>query len=358
MCVNCFDTCNGNILSDRCVRYTGEDIPLLGIKKNDPVSLVEKAVIEKLLGFADGSKIKPSGITLGCDFLKTLLGSKDQTLVNLIQMLVDANCSLRTLITQVQTAQNQATTFDVACLEGLGANPSRDQVLQAAVKRLCTLAADVTAIKGDYVKASQLNTLVQQYLTTQAPQNVVVQQYTKMVPHVAYEYYGPLANFDATGKGLSASGFDKVYLCNGLNGTPDKRGRVAVGAVANVPGAALDAEVDPALPANAGNNWALKQKFGKNGIHIGVEHLPPHTHPVIDPGHTHITKSGWTLHSATDGAGRGLDNDRHDAVDFDLKTNDGLQSSPTGITIGATGAGQPLTNVQASIGALFIIHLP
>jgi hypothetical protein len=42
-----------------------------------------------------------------------------------------------------------------------------------------------------------------------------------MVPYSVLEYYGPLNNFDVTGKGLGD--WDKVYLCNGLNSIPIKR---------------------------------------------------------------------------------------------------------------------------------------
>ena len=48
-----------------------------------------------------------------------------------------------------------------------------------------------------------------------------------MVPYTVVEYYGPLTYFDNTGAGQGD--WDRIFLCNGLNGTPDKRGRVAVG---------------------------------------------------------------------------------------------------------------------------------
>ena len=93
-----------------------------------------------------------------------------------------------------------------------------------------------------------------------------------MVPYVAYEYYGPLTNFDGSGIGIPANGFFKVYLCNGLNGTPDKRGRVAVGAIQNVPGGPLDAAVNP---SNAGNpNYALYTTAGANTVTLITSQIP------------------------------------------------------------------------------------
>jgi microcystin-dependent protein len=117
-----------------------------------------------------------------------------------------------------------------------------------------------------------------------------------MVPYVAYEYYGSLANFDGSGIGIPANGFFKVYLCNGLNGTPDKRGRVAVGAIQNVPGGPLDAAVNP---ANVGNpNYALSGTTGANTITLITSQIPVHTHnaTVVASGtvgdHTHIVMGG------------------------------------------------------------------
>lgn len=344
MCVNCFQPCNGTITSDRCVQYTGEDIPLLGIKKGDQLSVVEQKIVEALLDTLDGTSIKPSAVTLGCTFLTDLFGTKEKTLLNLLQLALDANCSLRTLITTVEQKVDSSVSFDVSCLSGLSASPTRDQVLQAALVKLCAVATDVAAIKADYVKASQLSGLIDQHLT----QNTggTVQYYNRMVPNVAYEYYGSLSNFDSTGKGLSAAGFDKVYLCNGLNGTPDRRGRVGVGAVSGVPGAALDSEVDPSLAQNAGTNYTLKQKFGKSFVKLTLSEMPSHTHGVTDPGHAHTTGDQVGI---SDNA-----NDRNVMVPGGASTG----RSVTGISIQSAGSSAAHENRQPSMGAYYIIHLP
>ena len=98
-----------------------------------------------------------------------------------------------------------------------------------------------------------------------------------MIPFTVLEYYGPLTNFDGTGAGITALGFDKIYLCNGLNGTPDKRGRVGVGAVDSVPGGPLDAAVNPAA-STFNPNYAVYDVGGANSVALITSQLPAHSH--------------------------------------------------------------------------------
>ena len=45
--------------------------------------------------------------------------------------------------------------------------------------------------------------------------------YSVMIPYAAMPYYGDLNYFSVTGAGLTGTMWEKVYLCNGNNGTPD-----------------------------------------------------------------------------------------------------------------------------------------
>jgi hypothetical protein len=58
-CSNCFNGC-AEIVSDQCVRYTGVDVPLLGIQHGDSLSYVEQALITFLTAALDGTGIKPT----------------------------------------------------------------------------------------------------------------------------------------------------------------------------------------------------------------------------------------------------------------------------------------------------------
>jgi len=355
-CTDCFNGC-GTPVPDTCVRYTGADIPLLGVETGDPLSKLEEEIVNKLVEYSTGQGITLSDLTIDCDFIKDLLGCcEDKTLVNVIQALITASCTLKELVDALDAIVNTAFVFDTSCLTGLPVNPTRDDILQALLVKVCSMSTTLDTIAGDYVRATDLDSLISQYLATNTN---TTQQSSKMVPFVAYEYYGPLSNFDGSGAGLSASGFNRVFICNGSNGTPDKRGRVAVGAVQNVPGGALDSAVDPSLPANVGTGYVLNQKFGQSFVSLNITQLPAHTHAVNDPGHIHPFARFWS---------RAINYGNGNSVPVlqiqqgnNLVQPTGDNSSTiavTGITIGSTGGGTAHENRQPSIAANFIMYIP
>jgi microcystin-dependent protein len=201
-----------------------------------------------------------------------------------------------------------------------------------------------------------------------------------MVPYVAYEYYGPITNFDGSGIGIPANGFFKVYLCNGLNGTPDKRGRVAVGAIQNVPGAPLDASVNP---ANAGNpNYALYTTAGANTVTLITSQIPAHTHNATVvasgsvPDHTHIIMGGGGP-GESGGVPTALqvaanDNGANNTTSYKIKPanvqvhNSGISSAsgagPVSLSVsvanGNAGGGGSHPNIQPVIAAYYIMYIP
>jgi len=56
ICSNCYNGCV-ETTSDQCVRYTGVDVPVLGIQTGDSLSYVEQALITFLTSTLDGSGI-------------------------------------------------------------------------------------------------------------------------------------------------------------------------------------------------------------------------------------------------------------------------------------------------------------
>ena len=346
-CTDCFTGC-AEITADKCVKYTGDDIPSLGICSGDSLFEVENIFISTLTSIITGAGIAPN-VTLSCSLLTNLLNGGDITLSSLFQIYASAICTLDSEITALQNIVGTSSSFNTSCLTGLPSNPTRDQILQAVLNQVCNNTASITAIANDYVKASQLNTLIQQYISGASSS---VQQNTKMVPYVAYEYYGPLANFDSGGVGITSAGFQKVYLCNGNNGTPDKRGRVAVGANVNIPGPSLDSAVNPSLPANSGYGFSLNTKLGEYTHTNTIAETPAHTHTTNDPGHSHPVPIGddYTGSGVSPYMGSGQIEHPH--------PNNTTLSATTGITIGSTGSSQPHNNVQPSIGCLFIMYIP
>jgi hypothetical protein len=185
-----------------------------------------------------------------------------------------------------------------------------------------------------------------------------------MVPFVAYEYYGSLDNFDGTGAGIPGNGFYKVYLCNGLNGTPDKRGRVAVGAIVDVPpiGIGLDPAVNPSNPANP--NYALLDTDGSNSVVLVTPQLPAHSHTssastsvsITDPGHAHfvnyLNKNGGDGNNVL-GSEAGSNNRATTSATTGISA-----TATTIVQVDSTGSGEGHANIQPVIAAYYIMYIP
>lgn len=296
-CSNCFGGCS-EIVSDRCVKYTGIDVPVLGIQNGDSLSYVEQALITFLTSVLDGSGIVPiideDDI---CTLVHTYLSEcEDITLNNIITVLLKTICDLQrqttVIVDQLTVLEGNytiPTCLSTTALAGTHA------ILQAVITKLCAndtiLTALVLNISTNYVALADLNGLIQDYLDTISTTTMM---YNRMIPYVAVEYYGPLDYFNASGKGTGV--WDKIYLCNGMNGTPDKRGRVGIGCTDMLGTLALDAAVDPANPNNP--TYSLTSpgnstKGGANVITLAQAQMPIHSHtatytPVV-ASHTHYT---------------------------------------------------------------------
>lgn len=109
------------------------------------------------------------------------------------------------------------------------------------------------------------------------------------------EWFGDIAaNFDNTGKGLAGKPKQGWQICNGLLGTPDKRGYIPRGAT-DVPSQGA-AAVDPALGTAAVNTFS-------GGIEktIAQNNLPDYILPIYQDSHSHTT---WTTSRNNEGGNR------------------------------------------------------
>lgn len=106
------------------------------------------------------------------------------------------------------------------------------------------------------------------------------------------------SNFDTAGLGTSAE-FSGWAICNGLNGTPDLRGKFIVGTINNTPNSgapALAANVDP---SNGHPNYSVASEGGTTKETLTTSQIPSHNHggstssagahnhTITDPGHIH-----------------------------------------------------------------------
>jgi microcystin-dependent protein len=301
----------------------------------------------------------------------------------IFQALTRAVCSLQTQVTAVAadiTALN--ADYTIGCLTGVTASSDTHAIVQAIINKLCATIVELDALElnvdTNYVKLADLDALIADYIASSSGGSSI-QQYLKMVPYVAYEYYGPLTNFDGSGIGIPDNGFYKVYLCNGLNGTPDKRGRVTVGAIQNVPGAPLDASVNP---ANAGNpNYALYSTAGSNTVTLITSQIPVHTHSatVVASGsigdHTHIIMGGSgpggapapnALQVAANEKGDGGNASYKMSIASSQVHNSGITSAsgagPVSLSVavsnGNAGSGGAHQNIQPVVAAYYIMYIP
>jgi microcystin-dependent protein len=293
-CSNCFNGCP-EIVSDKCVKYTGLDIPVLGIKNGDSLSYIEQSLAGFLVSCLDGTGIKPdlnvtgsSGIS--CELVSQYLPDcGDLTINDFIVALIKAACNLQNQIDDItDTLETLNADYSIECLEGVTVSSGTHAILQAVITKLCEVEGSVEALAliltTNYVAIADLNDYIQAYLDSISTNGYK----NRMVPYTVVEYYGSLGVFNGAGVGTGL--WDRIFLCNGQNGTPDKRGRVPVGAIVGViGGGALNAAVDPGITGNP--NYALFDVAGLNMITLASSQMPTHTHlftPAVPTPHFHF----------------------------------------------------------------------
>ena len=386
-CTNCFNGCT-EITSDKCVRYTGADIPELGIQNGDTLQLVEQALAQYIISALDGTGIKPAiDPSIICSTVSVNLPTCGEfTITDLITALIKSTCDLQESI--------DATVVDIAdinaelgvlnapysvpdCIEGTVDNESTHSVLQALLVNFCAL---VISIPNTYVSLSGpggINEIINQELEDIGLTGPNTKQYTKMVPYVAYPWFPTtaiLANFSSTGAGIAGSEYENIYFCNGANpGVPDLRGRVLAGVTTGMLGNSLPADVNP-LINTLNPNYTQGVSFGANYITLDTPQLPPHNHTattvvrIEDPGHLHNSVDHGFQFNRVNCDGE-CDSFPENTAPSTLPTT----SNPTGLKGTAAGSGQnvfvdvtvnntgnnlPHSNTQPTIGCFYIMYIP
>ena len=374
-CQNCYNGCT-DIIPDKCTKYTGNNVPELGIENGDSLFSVQQSIFSFLLSVIDGTPIKPEiNEEYICGKISQYLGGEELTLPNIINAILQVACDLQTQITAVENkADGINAAYTLNCISGVTDNTNTHEVLQAVITKLCSVNTALSAlslnVSTNYVKLSELNSLIASYL---AGESGSVKMYNKMIPYTVVEYYGNLAGkFDSTGAGIGE--WEKIYLCNGNNGTPDKRGRVSVGTTTGMGGGTLDAAVDPSNPGNP--NYSLGTKYGSCMVSLNITQIPSHSHTatntVIDGGHFHYlsTVSGQTSKPALSpnsylASVNNAGNDGNYVLRGTLEALPSVGKSSTSTTnisvqtsLSNIGGGLGHNNVQPSIGCYYIIYIP
>jgi microcystin-dependent protein len=383
-CTNCFNGCT-EITSDKCVRYTGADIPTLGIQNGDTLLFVEQTLAQFIISALDGSGIKPAiDPSIICSVVSANLPTCGEfTITDLTTALIKSICDLQESIdaTVADIADINAelgvlnAPYSVpACIEGTVDNESTHSVLQALLVNFCAL---VISLPETYVALNGpggIGDIISQTLEEEGITGPNIKEYTKMVPYVAYPWFAPAdyvtGKFGSTGEGLASGPYQYVNFCNGQNGTPDLRGRVLAGVTNGMLGGGFDPEVDPSLPGNPTYFANPFTTTGANFVTLGPTQIPAHNHSattvvrIDDPEHNHT----FSASNGGDGIGGGYPvtgGPQEGGGSFGMQNNKtGLKGTGAGqnvfvdVTINNTGNNLPHANIQPTIGCYYIMYIP
>jgi len=380
-CSNCFNGCS-EVTSDKCVKYTGVDIPILGIKNGDSLSYVEQSLIGFLVSVIDGTGIKidipsetycqPTACTIVSNYLPTC---GDITIVDLFVAVIRAACDLQTQIDVINDdliALNADYTIPSECFP-IGLLPADDThiIVQAVINKLCSINTTLTALANNlstnYVTLAELPALIQSYFNSISVGELMS---SKMIPFAVVEYYGDLTNYPTTSDGFGPTGVGygtwlNIFLCNGLNGTPDKRGRVGVGDTVNMGGAPLDAD-RATFPYQKG----VAISAGVNTITLSESQMPTHTHAapsvVTDNKHFHYEFNVDNSVGSSSLTTSNFPEYRYSSYEIigspTLSTIGRSSSELTNITvvttIGSKGSSAAHNNIQPGMGCYYIMFIP
>lgn len=359
-CESCYNGCVQTV-SDECVRYTGINYEALGVETGDNLVSVEQAIMNALVPLLSGEG-DAIALNISCPIVDEFLPDHTPNTQELFTATVSAICSLQSQIFTIDDILAILNAdYSIGCLTGVTSSSDTHAIVQAIINKLCLTVTELNALTLDvdtnYVKLADLDALIAAYIASQGGGGSN-QQYLKMVPYVAYEYYGSLTNFDGTGAGLNSAGFYKVNLCNGLNGTPDKRGRVGVGAIQNVPGGPLDAAVNPANPGNP--NYAIFNTAGANTVTLIASQMPSHSHAAIATSVGTISPNPHSHSYAGVQAPSGQGDGSRTSVPLTRNTSSVSLTVDitTSVTNANTGGGAAHANIQPVIAAYYIMYIP
>lgn len=361
---------------DTTVIYTGPPIAQFGICTGDTLSEIEAVILGKIVDYSTGVGINIPSIDLTqCDCFKsaiTCCATACQSLLCILQAYLDCMCALyadvQILNTKVDAIYDGP--YDTACLKGVSAADKFPAIFQEVIYELCTAETDITNIKTQLTNlTTTLPTTIGNFLLTAikgCQSGSIVKTGTGASASIVFSGFVPLGGiimyagaisgvFDSTGLGVSPGPACGFALANGNNSTIDMRGYKPVGVNdGSMGGGGQNSEVNNAT--NPGQNYAINDHGGaiKVALSSAMCSVPPHTHTVTDPGHSHILAFGGDTFSGSKFS---------NMVKFDgnnlFSTLDGtpdvgnihikIKNNFTGITIGAasgsgTGSGTPHEN--------------
>lgn len=292
-CTNCFSGCVSTT-SDKCVKYTGNDITFLNIHNGDSLEAVEKAITDWLATVLNAEGIFPViEHNLVCSIIHNYI-PVNPTLVDILTAIIRTVCDIEVqILAEHARIDTIEANYTVGCVT-VATDAGTHAVLQAVITKLCVAVGDITKLTNLfplYTKTEDLDAYILNYLNTIT---TLDKMYTKMVPYAIYPFY-PSSTFmsglfGSTGEGLGT--WEKIYLCNGANNTPDLRGYSLIGTT-DMGGTISPAMSSRVNPADGNPTYNLGSTEGTNNVILSPSEIAAHTHVattvITDPGHyTHI----------------------------------------------------------------------
>ena len=109
-CQNCYNGCT-DIIPDKCTKYTGNNVPELGIENGDSLFSVQQSIFSFLLSVIEGAPIKPEiNQEFICEKISQYLGEQELTLPNIINAILQTACDLQTQVTSVKNSVDTINT--------------------------------------------------------------------------------------------------------------------------------------------------------------------------------------------------------------------------------------------------------
>lgn len=371
-------------IPDSNIEYTGPAIPSLGICTGDILTEVEAIILQKVIDYSTGVGINIPQIDLtSCNlFVNFITCCSTCTDLNcLMQVIFTSLCTLYTDFTSLQSEINTLLNgpYALACLSGLGSNPTLVQIIQEIIKELCNAEAAITTLQGQISSlTTTLPTTIGNFLSNALSSCQSTAGMTKSgtgasftasfkgfaLVGVVLPYAGPTAGlFDSTGLGLVNTPACGWALANGNNGTQNMIGQVPVGAGIGIMGGTT--------PVNAtGTNYPLFAKIGEP-THTLIATEIPSTGVSVSGSHTHDffavsdcksttgnANNVWVVDVATPNPG-GCNTEATTGPFYNTPhTFSDKISTFTGTYSGSTaGGGGSHNNVQPSTALLYIQRL-
>jgi hypothetical protein len=141
-------------LSNECVVWQGGDVPSLGICNGDELSISEKIIADKVSWLLHNLDL--SSVDISC-LLDVCSNCEDKSLVSIIQLLYDNQCSLKDLINSSTGASTPTTiVVNMRCLkkfDDFGNEIPQDlnASLQSLVNEVCIQESSILSIQSNII---------------------------------------------------------------------------------------------------------------------------------------------------------------------------------------------------------------